>query len=268
MHLNFTLNWNLSDWIWKNYGMGQETYFGGTPSSGELMTEKLVRMWESLKESGVWRCKTVLYLSWWVSPLSLWSDEKQDTTFCPHCGREGTIPYYYIGLNSKLKLWCKDPEMCRKMTCHMKEKDHWFYENSSEDWGWEIKKRAMGWQEVFPVIMVLEPGWKLTLPVFCPDEKCRFVIHASDVEKEPFLPDSSLKKLVCPSCHKNFEHKPANAYGDPRNIAFYIYSILLFSTGMDSNHFRAKRIMVVVLWKYKLEQCVKRTDAMQRKFFS
>lgn len=22
----------------------------------------------------------------------------------------------------------------------MKEKDHWFYENSSEDWGWEIKK--------------------------------------------------------------------------------------------------------------------------------
>lgn len=83
---------------------------------------------------------------------------KSRTQPCPHCGREGTIPYYYIGLNSKLKLWCKDPEMCRKMTCHMKEKDHWFYENSSEDCGREIKKRAMGWQEVFPVIMVLEPG--------------------------------------------------------------------------------------------------------------
>ena len=43
---------------------------------------------------------------------------------CPHCGKQGTIPYYYIGLDSKLKLWCKDPEMCRKLTYHMKEKDH------------------------------------------------------------------------------------------------------------------------------------------------
>ena len=63
----------------------------------------------------------------------------------------------------------------------------------------------------------------MTLPVFYPDEKCRFVIPASDVEKEPFLPDSSLKKLVCPSCHKNFEHKPANAYGDPRSIAYILH---------------------------------------------
>ena len=44
--------------------------------------------------------------------------------------------------------------------------------------------------------------------------------------------------------------------------------LLIFSTGMDSNHFRAKRIMVVVLWKYKLQQCAKRTDARQRKFLS
>lgn len=54
---------------------------------------------------------------------------KSRTQPCSHCGKEGTVRYYYIGLNSKLKLWCKDPEMCRKMTCHMKEKDQWFYEN-------------------------------------------------------------------------------------------------------------------------------------------
>lgn len=44
------------------------------------------------------------------------------------------------------------------MTCYMKEKDHWFYENSSDDWGWEIKKE-MGWdgKRFSQVIMVLEP---------------------------------------------------------------------------------------------------------------
>lgn len=31
------------------------------------------------------------------------------------------------------------------------------------------------------------------------------------------------KNLVCPSCHKHFEHKPANAYGDPRNIAYILH---------------------------------------------
>ena len=28
---------------------------------------------------------------------------------------------------------------------------------------------------------------------------------------------------MCPSCHKHFEHKPANAYGDPRNIAYILH---------------------------------------------
>ena len=87
---------------------------------------------------------------------------KSSTQPCPHCGKEGTIPYYYIGIYwyigilvytilvySKLKLLCKDPEMCRKMTCQMKEKDHCFYENSSEDWGWEIKK-SYGMARGFP----------------------------------------------------------------------------------------------------------------------
>ena len=90
-----------------------------------------------------------------------------------------------------------------------------------------------------------------------------FFIPASDIKKEPFLPDSSLKKLVCPSCHKHFEHKPANAYGDPRNIAY-----ILHWDGFQPFSGKELRIMVVVLWKYKLQQCAKRTDARQRKFLS
>ena len=40
----------------------------------------------------------------------------------------------------------------------------------------------------------------------------------------------------------------------------------ILSIGMGSNHFWVKRIMVVVLWKYKLQQCARKTDAKQRKF--
>lgn len=94
---------------------------------------------------------------------------KSSTQPCPHCGKEGTIPYYYIGVNSKLKLLCKDPEMCRKMTCHMKEKDHWFYENSSEDWGWEIKKELWNGKRFSQLSWFWNPDESWTLPVFCPD---------------------------------------------------------------------------------------------------
>ena len=142
---------------------------------------------------------------------------------CPHCGKQGTIPYYYIGLNSKLKLWCKDPEMCRKMTYHMKEKDHWPYENSSEDWVSEMKKKVWDGKRFFQLSWFWNPDDSWTLLTFCPDKECRLVLPAAKVEKEPYLPGSRLKKLTCPSCHKHFEHEPVKAHGDPRNVAYILH---------------------------------------------
>ena len=60
----------------------------------------------------------------------------------------------------------------------MKEKDHWFYENSSEDWGWEIKKELWDGKRFSQLSWFWNPDESWTLPVFCPDEKCRFVIPA------------------------------------------------------------------------------------------
>ena len=44
---------------------------------------------------------------------------------CRNCGRKGKIKYYYLGLKSKVKLWCSDMGTCQKTMAHWEEKDHW-----------------------------------------------------------------------------------------------------------------------------------------------
>ena len=51
---------------------------------------------------------------------------------CPHCGHLGTIPYYYLGLPDKVKKWCSSPQMCKKMTAHWSQRDHWLPDDESQ----------------------------------------------------------------------------------------------------------------------------------------
>lgn len=37
---------------------------------------------------------------------------------CPHCGKQGKIPYYYLSVLDKVKRWCSSPSMCQRMTAH------------------------------------------------------------------------------------------------------------------------------------------------------
>ena len=62
-------------------------------------------------------------------------DKKTDT--CRHCGKPGKLKYYYLALQGKVKQWVASPEMCRKMTGHWREKEHWL----GRERGWHIKKR-------------------------------------------------------------------------------------------------------------------------------
>ena len=39
---------------------------------------------------------------------------------CPHCGERGNIPYYYLSLTEKVKIWCSSPEMCQSIGFLMK----------------------------------------------------------------------------------------------------------------------------------------------------
>lgn len=63
---------------------------------------------------------------------------ERQTDTCRHCGKPGKLKYYYLGLKGKVKQWVASPEMCRRMTGHWKEKEHWL----EKEKGWHIKKEV------------------------------------------------------------------------------------------------------------------------------
>lgn len=113
--------------------------------------------------------------------------------------------------------------MCKKITYHMKEKDHWFYANTSEEWGCEDKKELWDGKRFSQLSWFWDPDQNWTLPTFCPDERCKYVISSSEVEDASFIPGSRLKNLTCPLCHKAFTHVPVEAHGHPRNVAYILH---------------------------------------------
>ena len=54
---------------------------------------------------------------------SKWDLLEKRSDECQYCGQKGTIPYYYLGLETKVKQWVSDSEMCKKMTQHWKKKE-------------------------------------------------------------------------------------------------------------------------------------------------
>ena len=51
-----------------------------------------------------------------------WDILESSNDECRHCGEKGTIPYYYLGLETKVKLWVSDCSMCQRITAHWREK--------------------------------------------------------------------------------------------------------------------------------------------------
>ncbi|KAL9966452.1 hypothetical protein ACROYT_G024530 [Oculina patagonica] len=76
---------------------------------------------------------------------------------CKHCGRKGKIKYYYLGLETKIKLWCDDVEMCQKLMAH--------------------------WEE------------KWILPARCPENFCNGVVSSDDIEAAPQVEGTEEKLL-------------------------------------------------------------------------
>ena len=50
----------------------------------------------------------------------------------------------------------------------------------------------------------------------CPE--CSKVISADTVEKEILQSSNHYSQIQCPECHREFQHIPRYAIGDPRNI--------------------------------------------------
>ena len=59
---------------------------------------------------------------------------------CKYCEQPGSIKYYYIGLTGRVKQWCKNKDMCKKMTAHWQHRSSWIGVDSRNGWGKCVKK--------------------------------------------------------------------------------------------------------------------------------
>lgn len=136
---------------------------------------------------------------------------------CKYCGKFGTIPYYYLSVLEKVKRWCKSPAMCKKMTAHWLEKDHWL--NSADNrksWGWTHKNEIWDGTRFAELSYFWDPNDEFVLPEYCPH--CNIVVSATDVVNSPT--SNGIQEVICPGCFNCFQTEIKTAYGDPRNIAY------------------------------------------------
>lgn len=138
---------------------------------------------------------------------------------CPHCGHSGTIPYYYLGLPDKVKKWCSSAEMCKKMTAHWSQCDHWLPAEMKDGWGWPLKHEIWDGTRFANLAYFWDPNSIWTLPVRYTYPGCNTVISASEIINSPEA-GGGLKRIKCSACGTIFEHFPKETHGDPRNIAY------------------------------------------------
>ena len=144
------------------------------------------------------------------------------TDVCPHCGKQGTIPYYYLSVKDKVKRWFSSEEMCKKMTAHWQEREHWLPPGSQEGWGWHLKKEFWDGVQFAKLSYFWNPDKEWTLPVKCPVPDCKTVVSAELLMSCPHKGDGhgETREVECPGCFNVFDHIPQKARGDPRNLAY------------------------------------------------
>ena len=145
-----------------------------------------------------------------------WDIMDKETDTCRHCGQKGKLKYYYLGLEGKVKQWVSSPEMCRKMTGHWQEKEHWL----GRERGWPVKKEIWDGDRFCELSWFWDPNAVWCLPARCKTENCKNVFSGATIESLPESPSAEgLKEVSCQQCHGKFLHEPKYARGDPRNLA-------------------------------------------------
>lgn len=145
---------------------------------------------------------------------------------CPHCGNQGTIPYYYLSLADKVQRWCSSPAMCREMTAHWNEKDHWILPEMKHGWGFPVKKELWDGKRFAQLSYFWDPEEAWGLPARCPQLGCgRIVSHEQQLRSPSIDGNPNQRRVTCPSCLHSFIHILQFTHGDPRNLA-YIGNIL------------------------------------------
>lgn len=146
-------------------------------------------------------------------------ENKED--HCPHCGKHASIPYYYLSITNKVKRWCSSPSMCKKMTSHWQQRDHWLSPDRKTGWGYGLKKEFWDGKRFSELAYFWNPDEEWVLPVRCPQTDCKTVISPDGILKSPRVAGTVDKhEIECPGCYHTFKHKMQTTRGDPRNIAY------------------------------------------------
>ena len=141
---------------------------------------------------------------------TLWNVMPSIHDKCKYCSKTGTIPFYYLSIEDKIRRWCSSEDFCYKMLAHWHDQNTWLHSSHNptplkEIWhGQQFKRLSWFW----------DPEKEWLLPTRC--NFCKLVV-SSDVISS-FLSKNS-NEVECPHCYHKFVHQPQYTKGDPRNIA-------------------------------------------------
>lgn len=129
-------------------------------------------------------------------------------SLCRHCGKKGSIKYYYLGIGDKIQLWCANEDMCKKMIGHWEEKGHWL---QGQGPNFTLK-------EVWDGSRFNELNW-----FWNPESEWMLPVNASSVEMSLISIDEVLASpeenrkyiITCSESRTRWMHTPVYTKGDP-----------------------------------------------------
>jgi len=198
-----------------NWGKG----LNGTQSMNDLWPTKWEHVTRLLQQLGYKEAKC-----YWIcldpSHKCNYSLMSSKSELCKYCGKQPSIPFYYLSVIDKVKRWCASLSMCKRMTAHWQEKDHWLtYENTtSTDWGWTHKNEIWDGTRFAELAYFWNPDDEWVLPIYCPNPDCNIVISATEVINSPTV--FGKQQVICPGCFNLFQTEIKTTTGDPRNLAY------------------------------------------------
>lgn len=98
---------------------------------------------------------------------------------CKHCGRPGSIKYFYLGLSDKVETWFSDANMCSKMLVRWVNRDDWIQGTESNS----VLKEVWDGRRFSELAWFWNPDSEWMLPCKC--KCCGIVISEKEIRDSP-----------------------------------------------------------------------------------
>jgi len=141
-----------------------------------------------------------------------WDLMDSPTSTCRHCGKPGSIKYYYLGLSDKIRTWFSDVSMCSKMLAHWVNRDDWINRAGSNS----VLKEVWDGMRFSELAWFWNPDAEWMLPCRC--KCCGNVISEKEIRASAPERDG-VYTVQCEECGTKENYQAQFVRGEPRNIA-------------------------------------------------